>query len=147
MELIWKNLLNHITKKNHPVLIVLIHSSCRIITKIAFWIIDIADLWAGQLLQQRLIITCYTVHIKRLKKHSTSQVWFGSLSPTPLICSMFIFSYNATKGNHTTESDIPRNQVCTFYLRTATALNSAWQITALSPNPRTFDKLALPYKC
>lgn len=74
-----------------------------------------------------------------------SMVWF----PFPHTTDMFhvIFSYNATKGNHTTESDIPRNQVCTFYLRTATALNSAWQITALNPNPRTFDKLALPYKC
>lgn len=52
-----------------------------------------------------------------------SMVWF----PLPHTTDVFhvIFSYKATKENHATESYIPKNQVCTFYLRTATALNSA----------------------
>lgn len=58
-----------------------------------------------------------------LKSTLTSEVWYGPLPHTTDVFHV-IFSYNATK-NHTTESDIPNNQVCTFYLRTATALNSA----------------------
>lgn len=125
----------------------LIHSTYRInYPRLHSEIIDIADLWAGQLLQQTNYHMLYSPYQEAKKAlYLPSMVWF----PFPHTTDMFhvIFSYNATKENHTTKSDIPKNQVCTFDLRTATALNSAWQITALNPNPRTFDKLALPYKC
>lgn len=124
----------------------LIHSTCRInYPRLHSEITDIADLWQVSC-YNRLIITYYSPYQEAKKAlYLPSMVWF----PFPHTTDMFhvIFSYNATKENHTPESHTPRNQVCTFYLRTATALNSACPITALNPNPRTFDKLALPYKC